>query len=217
MLQFYLDLGNYEVTFRLQKNKVDWEEISGPDLDKNDFLTSDTYEVIQLQEIDAKITIDGKEWKLNHSSGLLGDAERLDYHVYVHRSLFPLTPSKDQLVSIILQGDDRINNSLILNVYGFYELRPSDTINLLIDDPSIVVRYETFVAGNEYVGKNAAMDTVFIDQLYASTLEFWLIHLQTGKTNYYSAEESHSSSEEIVNQIQEQKIIFEKKHLKDSR
>lgn len=93
-------------------------------------------------------------------------------------------PSEAELISVIRQGDDRQTNSLLLNIYGFFEIREHYSVDY--HDPSIVLRFETFLAGNDYVGESAANDEDEIEKNYAHALNYWDMHLKTGKTHFYT-------------------------------
>lgn len=209
MIEFFIELTGDTQSFRLQTDIFSWREITIRDLTDNDFRTSDIYEIIRLQEVESRININGVTWELNSSEHILGETDSLDYEVYVKRTFFPLTPTRQQLVSTLEQGDDRISNALILNVYGFFELRPRETISSTIKDPSIIFRYETFDAGNEYVGREAAEHTEFVDELFAGALSYWLEHLQNGKVNYYSDARTLETIPELLQRIQLKRQEFE--------
>ena len=49
----------------------------------------------------------------------------------------------------------------------------------------IAVRHESFVAGNDYVGKQAALDNGFITQTYLTMLEGWTTHLMNFELDVY--------------------------------
>jgi hypothetical protein len=193
--------GNY----RLQ-NDESWRILTEREITETDFTTSDVCTLIAKQEIDSEITLDGNTWRLNPTESSFGDTSQAYYEIYTHRTIKPLTPSIEQLRATIAQGDDRINNSLILNVYGFYELRDFSTLNLSFDDPTIVHRSETFTAGNDYVGQNAKNDNQLINMFYKTSLYFWLGHLQNGKMNMYFENEISESLEQIINKINELNI-----------
>jgi len=184
-MKFYIELTDDISTFRLQSD-LSWRKIETRDIQDIDFLTPDVYELIKIQEVNGQIKLNNKNWKLNPTSSLFGEKQKLNYRIFTIRCIKPPIPSRDQLISVIAQGDDRINNSLILNVHGLFELRDFYTLNLSFKDPTIVLRNETFSAGNGYVGKDAAKDANLIKGLYAVSLYHWLIHLQNGLTNMYS-------------------------------
>lgn len=187
-MQFFLELTDrIKNHYRLQNDKKTWRRIiMNEPLRDSDFLSSEIYEFFKLQEIDSEIELDRKVWELNSTSGQVGQDNGLEYKILVKRYFYPLVPSFEQLISVIKQGDDRLHNSLILNVFGFFELRNFDTINISIEDPTIVFRHETFSIGNDYVGSNASKDDLLMQNIYSTAIENWLDHLKTGRTNFYA-------------------------------
>lgn len=211
MINFYIELTADRKKYRLQADKSTWLNTNSKEITDEDFITPDIYKIIKLQQVDSKIIIEGQECRLNPTSSFLGEKNIYGYEVYVTRDIFPLTPTKEQLVSTIHHGDDRISNSLILNVHGFFELRIRETISLEIQDPTIVVRNETFDSGNDYVGIDAAKDEILIDGLYASALELWTLHLQTGRTNFYCDYSAKKTVSESLNQLEKLEKAFNAK------
>lgn len=201
-MKFYLELSNNIETYRLQKDDS-WRPIGERSIKETDFLTESSQEIMLKQKVDSTITIGDKTWKVNTSESMFGETDKLYYDAHVLRTNTPETPSKEQLISTIRNGNDAINNSLILNVYGKFELRNFAKVNLSIEDPTIVVRNETFGAGNEYVGEKAANHKSFIDDIYACTLENWLNHLKTGGTNMYSDTRATKSVGDILLDIEQ--------------
>lgn len=197
-MEFYLELTDRKNCFRLQNNgswrQRDYHERKLAD---NDFLSEKVFELILLQEKNKVVDIDGTSYNVMLENG---DSD-LYYDVFVKRGIFPLIPAKEQLRSIIRQGDDRIPNSLILNVYGFFELRNFYTMQLDIDDPTLVFRYETFAAGNVYVGEESANDNRYIDDLYTTFLKGWYEHLNGGHTNMYFESESKETEVQLTAMI----------------
>ena len=206
-MKFYIELSNRINTYRLQNDKS-WRALKSRKLMQSDFLTSKSSEIIQLQEHELTLNLEDKDWKINHSAvNKLGDRSHLYYNVYVNRSFFPKLPSKEQLISVMKQGDDRMHNSLILNVFGFYELRNFHTLILNIKDPTIVYRNETWSRGNGYVGEEILKNSAFLDSIYENSLEYWLTHLQNGLTNMYSDIQATMTLDEIISEIK----LLEKK------
>jgi hypothetical protein len=200
-MKFYVEIEAEINKYRLQTDHS-WKKIDSKELSKTDLLTSDICELIKLQEIDENVVLDGKEWKLNSTSMSFGENNYAYYGIYTKRKISPLIPSKEQLKSVLAQGDDRINNTLILNAYGLFELREFNTLNLSFKDPSIVMRNETFIAGNGYVGNNVIGDDNYVNQLYRNALSFWLMHLKSGKTNFYSDVNTNQTESELINEIE---------------
>ena len=199
-MEFYLELSDNIENLRLQKDGA-WRKIQiGEKLSESDFTSSYVFDLIRIQARKTRSIAGDKEYF--HGN------DHFYHHVMVKRESFPKTPSKEQLRSVIRQGDDNITNSLILNVYGFFELRDFYTMEINTDDPSIVFRYETFGAENEYVGEESAKDERYITDLYTTFLEGWLSHLKNGMTNRYFTTESKRSEETILAEIDAMKSYF---------
>lgn len=154
-----------------------------------DLMLKSFAEVIRLQEINKHIKIGEEDYVINSEEFSIGGGkdfgEYLNYEIYVDRDTEPKEPSLRQLISAIGYGDDRFYNSLVLNIYGFFELRDHTICMPKIIDPTIAVRYETFGVGNEYVGSSPALSEAFTDEVYESMISKWRLHLKTGMTNLY--------------------------------
>ncbi|MES2566219.1 MAG: hypothetical protein V4565_05100 [Bacteroidota bacterium] len=206
-MEFYLELTDKKNYFRLQKDGS-WRlrDYHNGELENKDFLSEMVFELIRLQKTKTVVHINGKSYKVLPEEGY----SDLTYDVYVKRNMFPLIPSKEQLVSTIRQGDDRIINSLILNVYGFFELRDFHTMQIQIDDPTLVFRYETFSPYNDYVGMDASNDSRHINNLYTTFLKGWHEHLNGGHTNMCFESEPRETENELlkaINSLRENWII----------
>ena len=199
-MEFYLELSNGSKTFRLQKDKS-WRDVKSAELLPTDFLSSDAKEIIQLQKSNIVINIEGENWQIKPEDGNFGEDNILYYDVFVVRKNFSKLPSKEQLIALIEQGNDKINNSLIVNIEGVFELRDFYTLNISIDDPTIAGRNETFSAGNDYVGRAAASDNKYIDELYLNCLSMWVDHLESGCTNLYQGDSRPQSIDDLLNKI----------------
>jgi len=207
-MEFYIQLENIGTYFRLQDDKKTWRLISKDfSLLKEDYLSSNIDEIIRLQEINKEVEINGKKWRINPKSGRIGDPQNLFSSVYIKRNSFPLIPDKEQLISTIWNGNDDINNSLILNVNGSFELRNFYDL-LEVDDPTIIYRYETFIAGNDYVGEEAAKDEHLINSIFTSALKHWLAHLSSGRTNSYMDESFGGNSISLLEDIKKLKLSW---------
>lgn len=188
-------------SFRLQKDGT-WRKL-GRDysLLESDFQTSNPSEVANRTPYDTELEIEGALYKISPTSGKFG--EILSGGSRVYRKKFPdVMPSKEQLRAVIAAGDDEQTNSLILNLEGQFELRQRPAFDIHINDPTVVVRHETFAAGNDYVGLEAAQDDDHINGLFLSSLEGWLSHLITGQMQEYSNLPRSRSYEQIREEIE---------------
>ena len=75
----------------------------------------------------------------------------------------------DQLRDLIAAGDDSHHNQL--RITSSREIFLSDIVGLEHLE-GIIGRFETFVAGNGYVGLNAALDQQFIESLFTA-IQTW--------------------------------------------
>lgn len=212
MIEFSLELSALFVPqFRLQSDKKTWRHLTSNDWIETDFKTQDPYEIIRLQEVDSRITIDGNNYRLNVTEGSFENVENeLHYDVYVHRNYFPITPSIEQLTSVLQQGDDRFANALILNVHGFFELRQRGTINLSISDPTIVARYETLGAGNGYVGADIVNYMDFVNSAYKALMSAWADHIVSGATDIDTDQYEPIDLDELLLRIEAARMEFER-------
>lgn len=188
-----MELSNRMDSIRLQNDGTWRRSYHGEGLRESDFTSRHVFELVRRQIRAAVVEAEG----VTHQVGKNG----MYYHVLVKRDRFPKTPSKEQLRSVIRHGDDGVTNSLVLKVYGFFELRNFSTMDIQIDDPALVFRYETFGEENGYVGGGSADDHRYIDDLYTTFLEGWLSHLRSGATNMYFASEARRSEEAILADI----------------
>ncbi|TNE48288.1 MAG: hypothetical protein EP343_16885 [Deltaproteobacteria bacterium] len=127
----------------------------------------------------------------------------------VLRRKFPALPDMEQLTKTIREGNDHVNNSLILNSHGAFELRPRPPYNPSLNDPSVAVRNETFGAGNGYVGREPASDFSFMMTLYSNLLDYWVLHLATGQTNLYVDSYANKSMEVLMKELDDVEARFE--------
>lgn len=199
---FTIELEDIGICYRLQ-NDGGWRECSeDKSLKETDFRCDNPAEVTKRSvaprtlEICGKIyDIDPHEWPTKH--------DQLHFGSTVFPRNYPKEPSRDQLIQVIANGDDSVNNVLILNVYGQFELRQSPPFNQLLNDPSIIVRHESFVAGNRYVGPKASKDERYIEELFIDSLEHWKNHLRDGGNQDYSDTPASMSYDEIRHELDE--------------
>lgn len=92
-----------------------------------------------------------------------------------------MKPNKENLIEVIKNGDDSHNNVLVLNLDASFELINGDGIDDVknVKGNNYIVRYETFNAGKDYVGKSASNDNKFIDRIYNKSLEYWNKYTET--------------------------------------
>ncbi len=206
---YFLETHNLYDTriFRLRRD-LSWREShDGEPLYDDDFVTLKPSKVIAFQHQEVKIKNHLETFGTKHEAPHPNDT-KLYFRAMVKRSVFPKIPSREQLVSVLKQGDDRGANSLLLNVFGFFELR--DGYSFDIDDPSVIVRFETFAAENDYVGESASKDNSHVDTHYGLALQYWLVHLETGVTNFRSVDEDiRLSQADVVKKLEQMEKEFD--------
>ncbi len=132
------------------------------------------------------ITYQNKEYKI-HKSGddyCIPEREPTAFlHPKIKRETKPRRFTKAELKEVIAADTDNYHNTLILTLEGYFELwSPQDARK---PSSPIAVRHESFVAGNDYVGKQAALDNGFITQTYLTMLEGWTTHLMNFELDVY--------------------------------
>lgn len=200
-MQYYLQLENSTTFFRLKEGNV-WTRIPYNEINStfaDDLISLDYYELGNHLPDDSVISLEGEDWSVNPKNWRFGDRNILYKTIYLKRKEFPITPQKHQLIEVIKNGNDRVNNSLILNVDGEFQLFENFHNG---DAPTVVVRYETAIANNGYIGEKASADNNYIDAMYISMLRAWYNHLLTNKLNSYTDNYNpEDSAEKLIEKI----------------
>ena len=194
---FTIELDGIVVRYRLQKSGS-WRALRDDlQLSGDDYTTMDPESVDSLTPKGTTLELEGTHYKVNPSEATLTDAV-LGSASTCFRTVFPRVPSVDQLRQTIAAGDDSHMNVHVLNIDGLFELRQRPPFDITRNDPSVVVRHETFAAGNGYVGPQAARSRQLINDLYDSSIEAWLEHLRTGETQEFSDLPSEMSRQQVL-------------------
>lgn len=201
-MRFTVELSGWDFKYRLQKDGT-WRHLKNhPKLSPADFQTDKRQDVLQQSKGKGNIELDGNLFEIEPEVAQIGPGSKhLWYSSTVYRDTFPAKPEVEQLRLTIHSGDDSRNNSLILNVYGQFKLRPRPPFNIHQNDPTIVARDETSMAGNGYVGPKAASDNIYIRDLYLLFMECWLAHLKVGKTRMYRDYPASKTQEQIDKEL----------------
>ena len=201
---FTIEFKGMDRHFRRKKDNS-WRTIKHSDisLQENDYQTNDPKEVLAKSCDEGVIEIDGIEYNVNPIYINWGRDNILNPASLVFRKNIPHLPSIDQLRDVIANGDDSKHNSLILNVYGNFELRSLPSYDISKNDPTVIVRHETYSAGNGYVGVESSKDDNHINQEYAASLELWASHLKTGGTQMYCDSTATRELTDILEEIQQ--------------
>ena len=200
---FTLELRGEGKRFRYQNSKK-WRTVRDPFiLENDDFRTDDPLFFRDFSTTDMKITLEGEDYIVDATSIAFGKDRVLGSTSTVLRSTFPDLPTIEQLRRTIEFGDDSQDNSLILNVFGGFELRNASKFDFSHNDPTIIFRNETYSACNNYVGAKAALDDSHINNIYRTSLVYWLKHLQEGGTKFYSLSEENESLDSVLEELEE--------------
>jgi hypothetical protein len=99
-----------------------------------------------------------------------------------------MNPNKEQLRYVIANGNDEVDNILLLNVDGNFTLFEGAGGGA-VEHLDYVTRWETFDARGGYVGIDASKDDKFLDNTimgWANTT--WEEHKKTGNTQIVNME-----------------------------
>lgn len=182
--------------YRLKKNGT-FGKINGKNsnvIAEDDFTFDSLSEGEKWKREQKFIEVEGEKIEVNPTTGRgLGS-----YYVSVepHRIRKPKQNfiTKDQLKTTLIQGDDSVHNSLIIDFDGFLHLLPFEQAK----NCPYAVRYESFQAGNGYVGSDSGMS--HLDRTYLALLQGWSDHLASSKQIYRDYADNESE-EEVVKEI----------------
>ncbi|MEL7555649.1 MAG: hypothetical protein AAGU26_05690 [bacterium] len=200
-MKVFIHLENLSISYRMQIDGT-FLRYEG-DLESDfDLMSEDGEDEIVLPNT---ITLDQITYTIDPDSVSLFDAHKIlmkTYKVMIEKGDPVHTPDYNQLKACISGGNDQINNQLVLTVYGDFIL----TSNFLRSPEYYnAIRFETYIAGNRYVGKEAAEDEKYMKDLYASGLEGYVNFLKTQEVNQllddYTNPEQIEESKQVITQI----------------
>jgi hypothetical protein len=98
-------------------------------------------------------------------------------------------PTKEQLKALFSSCDDAIGHHVLwVAKNGDVALTPlpSELTPVGFDqtNPDLLLRYETFVRGNGYVGQQAAEDEKFVDRIFKSLQSEWATVTENSSQRY---------------------------------
>ncbi|MGE7880130.1 hypothetical protein [Peribacillus muralis] len=190
----------YKMIFTSHRLKEDgtFKEFKGQhekEISDDDYTFDDYYLAKQWKQNQTFIEVDGERVEVNPTSTGLTDPS---VRIRPHRTEKPKKSyiTKGELQKVLLAGDDNYNNSLVIDFDGFVHLVP---LNQAMNEP-YAVRFETFGAGNGYVGKNSSLN--HLDGTYLALLQSWAIHL-VSHDKVYRDYTSGETEEETISEILE--------------
>lgn len=106
--------------------------------------------------------------------------------------------TREELKVVLLNGNDHVDNMLVINNKGYFELLEKHYFNdfEFIKYP---VRHEGFQAYNNYVGKYS--DVYHFEDTFISSLQGWLAYLKRGSTVYIDYVRENSDEELLLKEI----------------
>lgn len=126
--------------------------------------------------------------------------------IVVHRNLKPNIFTKNELKKILKEGDDRYNNSLIIDFEGNVKLVQSNPEDV-ISHANYAVVNKVYNSGNGFVGRD--FDDSYIELIYLNLLDNWVLHLETGRSIYMNYCEDNIDEKKVFNRINELIINYE--------
>jgi hypothetical protein len=180
--------------FRLN-NQQEWIECSNSSLlNTNDYSTTVTNDIVNKQKRDLTITINSEEFEIEPELGTeFGNENQLHYVVYGFRQNYPKPPDENQLLQLLLNGNDSVRNILVLKTDGLFYLLSQNQILDYVSNPEYVVQCEGFQPGNGFVGPTINDNNIrnYVQNLYREAVYHWVKHLKD--------KELHDSMEIILN------------------
>ncbi len=92
-----------------------------------------------------------------------------------------MKPNKQQLQQVIANGNDEVDNVLILRCDSNFQLIQGAGA-AAIENLNYVTRWETFDRFDDYVGENASKDDSHIDKIMSWANIAWEQYTQSGET-----------------------------------
>jgi hypothetical protein len=197
-MKFTIDVSKFlYASHRLKKDGL-FKEFKGhhdKELMDDDFTFDDFFEAKWWMENHDYIDVEGKKIPVNPSSYGLTDPT---VSIRPHRTGKPKHAfiSENELKTVLLKGDDNYDNSLVIDFDGFLHLVH---FNQAKGGP-YAVRFETFLAGNGYVGTKSSLN--HIEDTYLSLLDAWETHLVNHDKEYRDYPTS-KTKEELLEEIKE--------------
>ena len=151
---------------------------------------------------DRKIAIDIKDKLENKISEILKENNLLELEEYENcfsikvircgkpKHLF----TKQEIEVVMRNADDRLNNQLVIDENGYAKVIQGQGYGYLFP-----VSHESWNSGNVYVGKYSKLSTLEDD--YISSLQGWLLYLETGRKQYMDYMHENTNQEELLNKI----------------
>lgn len=124
--------------------------------------------------------------------------DNFNIEIVVHRSEKPKLFTIEDLRKLLEEGDNRYNNSLIIDFEGNLKLVQSDPEDIIYNS-NYAVSNEVYNSGNGFVGRK--LDDLYLRLIYLNLLDNWLLHIQTGRSIYVSCYEDNIDEKKTIYKI----------------
>lgn len=192
-MKFTIDYSRSYLDVKRLKNNGAFEKIyNEKNLYDDDHQFSSWYDADNWLTRNSTVEIGGKEVETNPQSVLLGSPT---ISIEPHRITKPrkVYVTKEELRSLLINGDDSHYNMLVIDFDGIPHLIPRPSF-------SYAVRLEGFAAGNGYVGEHSKLN--HFNDTYMALLEAWLLHLECDESIYQDYSSGKHTVEELIDRIQ---------------
>ena len=199
----YKDILGLDDTYRLKKDDSWMEQLYYVDFDADEDMSFDTFNEAQQWLNDTRaVLINGEKANTIPKDSVNPDTFGYSFEILNHRisqSNNPI-PNRKQLQDTLMRGNDRYLNTLVIDNNGIFRLiRSGDKSSAQLQE--FPVRYETFLAGNGYVGYKASKDEFFIERTYKTLLEGWWLHTNTGRYIYQDFSSGGYAENKLIDNI----------------
>lgn len=167
--------------FRLDNNNKWFRCDNIASINENDRVFINHIDVVSVLKTDLNLELEGAEYEIESGMGTeLGNERQLHYEVYGFRHSYPNPPDENQLLNLLLGGDDMVRNVLVLKTDGlFYLLNAYQILDYPVN-PDYVVQFEGFQPNNGYVGNSINDNNIryYVQNLFRIGIFHWVNHLK---------------------------------------
>lgn len=195
MMIYTIDVGFVYTDYRLKKDET-FKKFNGEhfkEVEEDDLTFSNLFDAKSVAKEISSIDLDGKN--IDVRTNRLGN---MHLSIRPHRIGKPLNRifTKDDVMEVLIKGNDNINNALIIDFDGRVRLIPFRDVS----STPHAVRLESFNAGNGYVGPKSKLN--HLNNTYLALLNGWSSHLYCHDTMYQDYV-ANDDEEELLKEIRE--------------
>ena len=195
MMIYTIDVGLIYTDYRLKQDET-FKKFNGKhfkEVEADDLTFSNLFDAKSAANDISSIEVDGK--LLNVRSNNLGS---MSLSVRPHRTGKPMKSifTKEEVREVLVKGNDNINNALIIDFEGHVRLVPFRDVR----STPHAVRFESFNAGNGYVGPKSKLN--HLNTTYLGLLNGWSSHLFCHDSIYIDYV-SDDNEEELLKEIKD--------------